>query len=313
MFAYEICGRALHSEMALPELAAPAAPPAGAPLTFVHRLPTAPAAGWFTIWPRPDGLPWVRAARTPSGYHVRYCNCAEFSIDLTRRQIAGAAVDCAPEMFRHFLVDQVVPLMLSVDEIVLHASAVAIGDGLAAFIGPGGSGKSTIAMALSRHGHAIASDDGLVVVERDGGAIGIPAYAGIRLWPDSEAVLASGLRGFGRPHRRAKQRFRDGLAFAGTEPLTHVYVLSPDGAPAVAFERLSPRDAAVELLQQCFRLALDDGRALATQLDRLTSIARRVPAWRLAAPRALADAPALAAAVARHVQSTSPARAAALR
>src|SRR5690242_18366809 len=112
--------------MALPELAAPSGAPAGAPLTFAHRLPAVPGEGWFTIWFRPDGLPWVRAARTPSGYHVQYCNCAEFSLDLARREIAGAAIDCAPEMFRHFLVDQVVPLMLSVDEIVLHASAVSI-------------------------------------------------------------------------------------------------------------------------------------------------------------------------------------------
>lgn len=305
MPSYEIYGRTLLSGIELPEL-----PPARAggervpPLTFERRLPPPPADGWFTIWDRPDGLPWVRAARTPSGYHVQYCNCAEFDLDLAGGAIAGADVNCAVEMFRHFLVDEVLPLMLSVSQVVLHASSVAIGGSLAAFAGRGGSGKSTIALALSRLGHPIGSDDGLLLTREGEATIAVPAYPGVRLWPDSERALASGLRRAGRPRAlHAKRRFCDGLAFAGARALTHLFALDAGGAEEPAFERLSPRDAAIELVRQSYRLALDDRDALARQLDTLAVVASAVPAWRLSFPRDLGATAALAHAVDAHIQS----------
>jgi len=306
MPSYDIYGRTLESDLALPELqeAAPRSGgfPLGAPLRFDHRVPAPPASGWFNIWYRPDGLPWLRASRTAAGYHVQYCNCADFSLDFARGAIAGGAIDCAPEMFRHFLIDQIVPLMLSVHAVVLHASAVAIDGALAAFAGPGGSGKSTIAFALSRLGHRIVSDDGVLLTAGERGTIAVPAYAGIRLWPDSEAALAAGLRGSGRPRAQAKQRFRDGLAFAGAGLLTHFYVLDPGAAAQPSFTPLSPRDTAVELIKQAFRLALDDKASLARQLDVVTAAAPGISAWRLAFPRALDQTATLARAVERHVR-----------
>jgi hypothetical protein len=306
MPVYEIYGRELRSELPLPELTP--APPGtdGHPsLTFEHRMPAPPVHGWFTIWYRPDGLPWLRASRTADGYHLQYCKCADFALDLGRGTIAGGASNCAPEMFRHFLVDQVVPLMLSVGAVVLHASAVAIDGALAAFAGPGGSGKSTVALALARLGHRIVSDDGILLVTGERDTIAVPAYAGIRVWPDSEAALTSGLRGSGRPHAHAKQRFRDGLAFAGAGRLTHFFVLDPGAAPQPAFTPLSPRDTAVELVKQAFRLALDDKASLARQLDAVTTAAPRISAWRLAFPRALDDTATLARAVESHVRESA--------
>jgi len=301
---YGIYGRVLHSELPLPELSPLGAAGARfAPMCFDHRLPIPPDAGWFTIWHRPDGLPWVRAARTASGYHVQYCRCAEFALDLQRRTIRGAAIDCSPDMFRHFLVDQVVPMMLSVDAVVLHASAVEVDGALVAFAGPGGSGKSTLALALARRGHEVASDDGLLLVTGRNGTTAVPAYAGIRLWPDTEAALADGLRGSGRPHSRAKRRFREGLSFAAAGAMTQLFVIDPAPSAAVTFTRLSPRDAAVELIKQAFRLALDDSRSLARQLDAIVGAAADIAAWRLSFPRAFAAAPSVAAAVESHVRA----------
>jgi hypothetical protein len=305
MPAHEIYGRSLLSDIELPELPDAPAPEARAEegprfpaLAFEARLPLPPRDGWFTLWLRPDGDPWVRAARTAAGYHVQYTNCAEFHVDLERRVIAGARVTCEAGMFRHFLVDQVVPLMLSVDQPVLHASSVAIDGGMAAFAGHGGAGKSTIAIALARLGHAIGADDGLLLT--DAGE-GVPAYPGIRLWPDSEAALAGGLRGYGRSRARAKQRFREGLAFAAAGPLTRLYVLDPGGAAAVTFAPLPPRDAAMELIRQAYRLALDDRSALARQFDTLAALAPALSAWRLSFPRHLTEVMSLACAVHEHL------------
>ncbi len=139
----------------------------------------------------------------------------------------------------------------------------------------------------------------------------VPAYPGIRLWPDSEAALASELHGSGRTEAHAKKRFRDGIAFADPGRLTHLYVLAAGAAPEASFEPCSTRDAAVELIKQSFRLALDDKDALARQLDALTAAAPSIAAWRLSFPRALADAAALARTVERHVRATAAAKPAA--
>jgi len=305
MPVYELYGRALDSDMAFPELRPAAAPPAPG-YRFTRRLPPPHDGPWFVIWWRPDGDPWVRASRTPGGYRVQYCNCAEFDVDAARRVIAGATIDCSEEMFRHFLLDQVAALAWSLEATVLHASSVAIdGRALAAFAGPGGAGKSTLATALARRGHAIASDDALLVDVTDRGVRAVPAYPGVRLWNDSEAEVAAGLAGDGRPEPIAKQRFSGGLPFAGEGTLVRLYVLDPVPASAVRFERLTGRDAVVELVRQTYRLALDDRGALAREFAALADVAARVSCWRLSYPRNLARWRALAADVEAHVRAGS--------
>ena len=302
MPTYRLYGRRLRSDAPLPELPEDGDGGAAA-LSFTRRLPSVPGGRWFDIWHEPDGTPWVRAQRVPDGYHVQYADTADFRIDAARHAIEGAPTECSEDMFRHFLVDQVVPLMLSLRGLVVHASAVVDGGAMAAFAGPGGSGKSTLAMALMRLGRAIASDDGLLVVEEAGGVRAVPAYPGVRLWRDSEQAVAAGCGGAGRPHAVAKQRLTDGIAFADRPArLTHLLVLHPESAPAIAFERLTPRDTVMALVPQTFRLALDDPSALARQLDELAAVARRLPGWRLSFPRVLDDWRALAEAVDAHLR-----------
>jgi len=71
----------------------------------------------------------------------------------------------------------------------VHASAVSIGDRSIAIAGPSGSGKSTIAAALVRRGATLIAEDMLPLAACDGGIVAIPAYAGIRLWPEAVALL----------------------------------------------------------------------------------------------------------------------------
>jgi hypothetical protein len=305
MPVYELYGRALDSDMAFPELRQ--ASPSTAPgYRFTRGLPPPHQGEWFVIWWRPDGDPWVRASKTPRGYRIQYCNCAEFDVDAVQRVIAGETIDCSEEMFRHFLVDQVAALAWSLESTVLHASSVAIdGRALVAFAGPGGAGKSTLATALARHGHAIASDDALQVRVTDAGVRAVPAYPGVRLWNDSEAEVAAGLAGDGRPEAVAKQRFNRGLPFSGEGTLVRLYVLDPAPASATRFERLTGRDAVVELVRQTYRLALDDRQALAREFAALAEVAARVGCWRLSYPRDLAGWRGLAADVEAHIRAGS--------
>jgi len=303
---YELYGRAFESDMPLPELAE-AGTPAEPGLSFERRMPPPIESGrWFVIWRRPDGDPWVQVSRTAGGHRIQYCKCAEFHFETDARRLSGETIDCSEGMFRHFLIDQVVPLVMSLDAPVLHASSVAIdGNRLAAFSGPGGSGKSTLATALARRGHAIGADDALMVVAAGARVRAVPAYPGIRLWNDSERAVAADLAGTGRTEPVNKQRFSSGLRFLrGESILTHLYVLDPAPAPAIAFTRLSPRDTAIELVRETYRLALDDRGALAREFDALTDVAARLACWRLSFPRDLDRSAALAADVEAHVRAS---------
>jgi hypothetical protein len=261
---------------------------------------------WFDIWPTHSGAPWVRAQRTPRGYRIRFEGRADFLVDFDSRSIACDPVDCPDAMMRHFLVDQVVPLMLSVDHVVLHASSVVLNGGFAAFVGPGGAGKSTIALTLGRAGFVIGSDDGLLIEpESDPRTprvprLATPSYPSVRVWQDSATVAATAASNPDEPPS-AKRQFREGLAFFSEPlPLIRVYVLDPEPSASTRFDPLSPREAAMTLVEQSYRLALDDRSSLARQLDALSGIARDVPAWRLSFPRRLDAWRDLAAAVAAH-------------
>lgn len=315
MAVYTIYGRRLHSDMPLPELE-PARPTAerdgGSALFFMRGRIPEPDGTWFDIWPVPDGRSWVRGIKVTSGYIVRYEDRADFLVDPDRRAITcddDTDSGCPDDMMRHFLLDQVVPLMLSLDAPVLHASSVLIGGAMAAFIGPGGTGKSTLAAALGRLGHPVGSDDGLLLARRAGGVLGIPAYAGARLCADSASAVGAGPAAVNAPVA-AKIRVRDGLPFfTGAAPLVRLYVVDPRPAAAIGFHALTARAAVMALVEQAYRLALDDRAALVRQFDDLADAALGIGAWRLSFPRALDGWRALAGAVAEHCHPASAAAA----
>lgn len=294
MPTYGLYGFAVASDLTLPELPMLAA---GAGIEIRRGRVDAPASGWFDIWPHSDGRSWVRGCRLPSGYQVRHGDCAAF--DVQRRLIVYDAPGCDEALLRHFLVDQIVPLLLSLDGLVLHASSVEIAGGVVAFVGPGGAGKSTLALALARAGHSMVSDDGLLLRADGSRLTPLPAYAGVRLWDDSAAALAADEDASIAGATGHKRCYLESSAFTTRAlALQRIYVVDPQPSAGLAFERLSGADAAIEIVRQTYRLALDDRLALERQLDDIVALTRAVPVWRLAFPRALDRVAALAASVA---------------
>jgi hypothetical protein len=220
--SYRAYGRVLASDLDFPELT-PCDEPAD--ITFhIDVLPQAPAR-WFDIWRFFEERPWVRASVCPDGYRIRYEEMADFFVNPARGVAIADPYACPPLTLRHFFLDQVLPLMLSVRDIVLHASAAAIDEKCVAFVGPGGSGKSTLALALGRLSFPVVSDDGLLVRQagHDASSNGaqrpglnwtaVPSYAGLRLWPDALEALAVGADARMVEHS-PKGRLRDGVSFA---------------------------------------------------------------------------------------------------
>src|SRR5262245_62128690 len=162
---------------------------------------------WFHRW-RIARRTWLAFARTPDGYLLRFPALADFAVSPGARRVV-----CRPRRglpaatLRHLLLDQVLPLALSAERLVLHASAVHVpGFGAVAFIGRTGRGKSTLAAALALPGCALLTDDCLVIGERGGRVSVWPSYPGVRLWADAAAALGNPAPASALAHYTRKRR-----------------------------------------------------------------------------------------------------------
>ncbi len=68
--------------------------------------------------------------------------------------------------------------------LTLHAGCVKIGKHAVAFMGPSGTGKSTIAAALHVRGHGLVADDVTVIDNFGPEPAAYPGYPGLHLLPD---------------------------------------------------------------------------------------------------------------------------------
>ena len=118
-----------------------------------------------------DGQLWVGLRGSGDRYVLSFPTQVDFLLDLAARTVTyDARADTAENSLRHLLIDQVVPHLLAADGgLVLHASAVATAEGALAFVGPSGTGKSSLAAALVTRGATLLADDFLLLRETDDG------------------------------------------------------------------------------------------------------------------------------------------------
>jgi hypothetical protein len=182
----------------------------------------------------------------------------------------------------------------------LHASCVMVGARAIAIAGHSGRGKSTLATALTRAGHALLADDITVVRFDDAGAVlAVPGSPHPRLNPDSiaaTALEAAPLRG-GRLGEQKRIWHRESQRF---EPVPLAAVIRLDLAAAgegPAMTRLSGPGAVLPLQDLVYRFALGRRLGAGGELAHgALRLAARVPIHRLARPpgfEALAETLAL--------------------
>jgi hypothetical protein len=127
--------------------------------------------------------------------------------------------------------------------LVLHASAVAIDDGVVGFIGAKGWGKSTTAATLHQCGHALISDELLVVRFDDQGRPWvIPGSPQIKLWADA-LVGIGGDPDLAVRVRSGVDKFHiNATSIAPREfPFHGLYLL--DGGEELSIRSMSPSEA----------------------------------------------------------------------
>ncbi len=252
---------------------------------------------------------WFRHVRLPDGSdYVRWSGLFEFLVSADGRRIACHPLNgTSREAFHTYLLGQALSFALLKQGIEpLHATAVVIDGKAVGFVGDCGYGKSSLAAAFLQAGHALLTDDLLVVRERRGAFVAYPGPPRVKLYPHIAKRLLSG-RVTGTPMNPLTPKLVIPLAEEGNgycrepSPLKAIYVLdAPPRHPQkerTTIRPFSPRRAFVELVRSTFNPLVVDPPRLRRQFDLAALLAREIPVRSLSFPRRLARLPAVREAI----------------
>jgi hypothetical protein len=278
-------------DLALPELT----PAAGRrpPDLVVRRAPARQRHSVRTRcheWRLPDGTRWASVAKGDGDHVLRFRRFAEFVVTDRGRSIRWRApATTRPETIRHLLLDQVLPAVAFEHSLIgLHASAVVIGGQGVAFAGPAGRGKSTLAARFALDGHAVVTDDCLMVDWRQREPAAMPSYPSLRLWQDTANRLLGPTRGL-TPVAEYTSKLRLGARVSAIRfrrrpvRVRRIYMIERRRG-AARIDVLSSRQAYMELLKIAFHLDPLDRVAARRQVAALAALAECVPVARLRLP-----------------------------
>jgi hypothetical protein len=141
--------------------------------------------------------------------------------------------------------------------LVMHASAVAVGDGAVLFCGPSGHGKSTTAATLGERGYPMLGDDVCAIVfDSDGTPMARADARQYKLAAGAIDVLALGERqGAAVLHNETKFYVEPSAsALARDLPVLAVYVIEKVGADdETSIRPMQPADALRALTRNAYR------------------------------------------------------------
>lgn len=316
MAFYSVCGLKFDSSEQFPELTPISEPPKSGEITKFRRVSQLPEMGptirAATTWTTPAGIDHLFAFKTEKGYLLRFAHLADFFLNPERREISFCALPDTPlDSIRHLFLDGVVPLMLSLQgRGVLHASAIRTTNGVAAFLGETGAGKSTLAGSFQQSGCPVITDDCLLLEAEQGKFYARPSYPGIRLRADSLSHLANDETGtLSVAHYNSKRRLSSGQFTEDRETITAIYCLqrveqnSHRMDPVI--EALSGHHRLIEVLRYLYCLDPHDSPALREQFKLLENLAVAVPVFRLRVPAGFRYLPQVRETVLAHLAEIS--------
>lgn len=187
--------------------------------------------------------------------------------------------------------------------LVLHASAVAIGGSAVALLGPAGSGKSTLAAALNARGHAFIADDVTAVRLGPDGAVAVPGFPRIKLWPEVAAYLEGEPGAQPRPQPGKSARAVVGAFQQTPLPLTHVYVLLEGPSPELVSG--PPQDTILDLVRYSYCRRVARATDPSSHFRQCGTLAREVTLKHLRRQRSLSSLADAARLIERDVANSS--------
>jgi len=267
-------GLRIRSSVPLPELPADEGPP-DVEIELGHVSHPPPGAA----------DPWLHT--TAGEVQLSWREVGSFVARDGRRVVVQPAAGADERSVRLLLLGPVLAVLLHQRGfLVLHASAVNLGDGAVLFLGASGWGKSTLADAFLGRRHRLIADD-YVAVALGGRAFVPPGIPRLHLWPDAAAAMGHDLATVSllRPELEKRARPAHEQFAVKPLPLHRTYVLSQGDAPSIT--RLSPQEAFLELLRHSYGARTLHAVRTADHFRQCTAVARDVPVARLRVPRSL--------------------------
>jgi hypothetical protein len=180
----------------------------------------------------------------------------------------GATDELVEDAYRR----TVLPLALqAVGSEILHASAVSTPAGTIALCAVSGTGKSTLAYALSRNGFPLWSDDAVQFRVDKGRVVAIPLPFALRLKAESIAFF-----GTVEPQR---------VHEVPPAPLAAIYVL--ERGDELNLEQMATVDAFPAVLTHAYCFELEDAGRKREMMEAYLQLVSSVPIVRLVVPQGL--------------------------
>jgi hypothetical protein len=276
LFRYAAFGLSIHSDVALPGFSSDASDAAAArdPELRIRVAPRAnvPPASISSVDVAPDAVLFEHA-------------------DVGRVTIRGGReIDVAPheragdDSIGLFVAGPALAVALHQrGDLVLHASAIAIGGRAIALLGEKGAGKSTLSATLLARGHSLLSDDIVAVRQGPDGPVVAGGSRTLKVEPAVARALGLDPEKLRLIHREGTKREwpLPATAVAATTPLVRLIVLERGPEPRV--EPLAASAAFIEAVRHTYGARFDviDRSGLAARhFHQVSELVRAVPAAR---------------------------------
>lgn len=288
MQCHSVYGLTLASTLPFPEL-----------LAGEGRVDVTIDVGWVENAASCEHSPILCADVSPNQAHLTWGGVGDLLIEDGQRITVVPGPETDEDALRLFVLGAGLGVLLHQRGLlVLHASAVAIDDRVVGFIGAKGWGKSTTVAALHQRGHALISDELLVVRFDDlGQPRVIPGSPQIKLWEDA-------LIGTGR-YADSTVRVRSGVnkfsvnaaSIASSElPFHSLYLL--DAGEELSIQSMSPSEAFLGIAPHLYVYRFGTSFLQAIGMDRaflqLNQLLKKITVKRLMRWRDLSQLPEIA-------------------
>jgi len=252
--------------------------------------PTSETARVWSVGPNLDehGRPTRMVWQLGGGeyFHYKYSDGTEFVLDRAGTEVWACWADALTlEDTVTYLLGPILGFLLRLRGFIcLHASAVVVGEGVVALVGPAGAGKSTTAAGFADLGLPVASDDVLVLIDQGGRFLVQPAYPRVRLWPSSVSALYGEEDSLPRLTPTWDKRYLDltgeGYSFQSEPlPLSGMYLLGErsDDAPAPFVEQVPAGAGLVALVGNTYANYMLDREMRSREFEVLSRLMTHVP------------------------------------